>query len=152
MITRQIALADEGETRALGRRIITAAQPSDCFTLTGDLGVGKTALARAAIQALLGPDCAVPSPTFTLVQIYEGPSGRIWHFDLYRIGAPDELLELGIEEAARDIMLVEWPDNGAPYLPDRHIALSLSFAKEAEARHVEISADGAWFERFDRAN
>src|SRR5882762_7586612 len=102
-----IDLPDETATAALGARIAAIARPGDVIALAGDLGAGKTTFARAFIRAR-GGSGEVPSPTFTLVQIYELPDGPVWHFDLYRLRHPDEAWELGIEDAFRDgISLIE---------------------------------------------
>ncbi len=101
-------LPDEQATQRLGEDLALALRPGDCLALVGDLGAGKSTLARALIRAIAGePDLEVPSPTFTLVQDYE-LSLPIAHFDLYRIADPDELDELGLDEMlARGACLVE---------------------------------------------
>jgi len=105
-----LTLDDETVTAALGARIATALRPGDVVALAGDLGAGKTALARAILRGL-GVAGHVPSPTFTLVQSYETPGLTVHHFDLYRIEDKSELRELGLEEAKEDgAVLIEWPD------------------------------------------
>ncbi|MEK9726225.1 MAG: tRNA (adenosine(37)-N6)-threonylcarbamoyltransferase complex ATPase subunit type 1 TsaE, partial [Rhodospirillaceae bacterium] len=115
----EIALADEAATEALGRWLAAVAAPGDVIALAGDLGSGKTVLARAVVRAYCDtPGEEVPSPTFTLVQSYEGGAAPVHHFDLYRLEDPDEALELGIEEAFADgVTLIEWPDRLGPWLP-----------------------------------
>ncbi|WP_134680976.1 tRNA (adenosine(37)-N6)-threonylcarbamoyltransferase complex ATPase subunit type 1 TsaE [Paracoccus ravus] len=112
--------ADADLTACLARVMAAVLKPGDVVALEGAVGAGKTHFARAFIRARQG-DLAedVPSPTFTIVQTYEDPMGtEIWHADLYRLTHPDELLELGLDEAMReDIVLIEWPDHGGP-LPD----------------------------------
>lgn len=112
--------ADADLTACLARVMASALKPGDVIALQGPVGAGKTHFARAFIRARQGAAAEdVPSPTFTLVQTYDDPLGtEIWHADLYRLTDPDELVELGLEEAMRDsIVLVEWPDHGHP-LPD----------------------------------
>ncbi|MBU6235976.1 MAG: tRNA (adenosine(37)-N6)-threonylcarbamoyltransferase complex ATPase subunit type 1 TsaE [Alphaproteobacteria bacterium] len=90
------------------------------LALEGDLGAGKTALARALIRHKTGkPQQDVPSPTFTLVQTYEAPDGEIWHFDLYRLKSPEEVYEIGWEDAqsAASLMVVEWPSRIGALIP-----------------------------------
>jgi tRNA threonylcarbamoyladenosine biosynthesis protein TsaE len=117
---RSIVLADEAATAALAAALARQARPGDVVTLAGPLGAGKTSFARAFIAAL-GVKDEVPSPTFTLVQTYEAAIGTVWHFDLYRLASPDEVHELGLEEALVDgIVLIEWPDRlGALPLSER---------------------------------
>jgi tRNA threonylcarbamoyladenosine biosynthesis protein TsaE len=143
-----IDLPDESATSALAARLAAVARPGDLIALRGELGTGKTSFARAFIRAR-GGDEAVPSPTFTLVQIYDLPGGAIWHFDLYRLRAPQEAWELGIEDAFRDgISLIEWPERLAALLPARHLCVALDSGATAGARRATLSADGDWAERF----
>ena len=110
------------------------------IALKGALGSGKTYFARAFI----GED-EVPSPTFTLVQIYDRPQGRIWHFDLYRLEAPDQAVELGIEEAfASGISLIEWPERLGRLIPAERLEIALGFAAAPEARDAVIAGTGRW--------
>jgi len=121
---------DEGATQALAAALAVSLRPGDVVCLRGDLGAGKTAFARAAIRALTGdPDEEVPSPTFTLVQTYATPRGTVWHFDLYRLPGPEEVYELGWEDATVDgIVLVEWPDRLGWLLPARRIDVTIEGA------------------------
>jgi len=143
-----IALKDEAETAALARRLAPYLKPGDVVALSGDLGAGKTSLARALIRALSGPEGAereVPSPTFTLVQSYETTAGRIHHFDLYRIRSPDELTEIGWDEALADgIVLVEWPDRAGTLLPVHRLDIALSFGASSETRRAVLTPKGSW--------
>lgn len=149
-----LTLSDEAATMRFARALAALARPGDLIALDGDLGAGKTVLARAFINALPGPDgeavCEeVPSPTFTLVQIYERLPAPVWHFDLYRLSSPDEVYELGIEEAlAEGITLVEWPQRlgGAFALPSR-LDLRLEFAAAPEARKLALQGGAAWQNR-----
>ena len=109
-----VTLKDETATAALGARIGAALTAGDVVALSGELGAGKTALARAILRAR-GVEGHVPSPTFTLVQAYETPGLVVHHFDLYRIEDESELGELGLEEALEDgALLIEWPERGMP--------------------------------------
>jgi tRNA threonylcarbamoyladenosine biosynthesis protein TsaE len=136
-----IALPDEAATEALGRRLAAAARPGDVIALAGPLGIGKSVLARAFVRALAGAEEEVPSPTFTLVQTYDGNSGSIAHFDLYRIEQPEEALELGFEDAvAGGIVLIEWPDRLGYLLPARRLDVTL---REGDGkRAAELAARG----------
>jgi tRNA threonylcarbamoyladenosine biosynthesis protein TsaE len=132
---RTIALPDPAATQACARALGAFLRVGDVIALSGDLGAGKTAFARALIQEFLGPDAAVPSPTFTLVQTYETPLGPLWHCDLYRLEDPDEMFELGLDEAFQSaITLIEWPERLGRHLPDQ--ALRLAFAYEGEGRRL----------------
>ena len=102
-------LSDDAATDALGAELARALKPGDLVVLEGDLGAGKTALARAIIRALAGdPLLEVPSPTFALVQPYDTPRGLVLHADLYRLGDPREVDELGLADNPEAIVLVEW--------------------------------------------
>lgn len=99
--------------------------------LQGDLGAGKTALARFLIQSLMGQVVDVPSPTFTLVQSYETLRGPLYHYDLYRIKSWEELLELGIEDTFfQGINLVEWPDRLGPLFPQDYLEIQITLVSE----------------------
>ncbi|HEY0523692.1 MAG TPA: tRNA (adenosine(37)-N6)-threonylcarbamoyltransferase complex ATPase subunit type 1 TsaE [Stellaceae bacterium] len=152
-------LADEAATASLAATIARAARPGDVIALSGDLGAGKTSFARAFIRALGRGDEDVPSPTFTLVQTYELPAATIWHFDLYRLERPDDVLELGFEDAAAEggIVLVEWPDRAGGLLPRDRLDLSLTVAAAsggdpaATARRATLATQSpAWQERLER--
>jgi len=125
------------DTEALARGLARLLRPGDVLALRGDLGAGKTALARALIRALPGPPGGpgsaeseeVPSPTFTLVQSYPRQPAEVWHFDLYRIEQPEEVYELGIEEAlAGGIVLIEWPERMEALLPEDRLDITLTYA------------------------
>lgn len=118
--SRDIALPDVAATLALGKRLGAQLQPGDAVCLYGDLGAGKTTLARAAIEAWTGSAEDAPSPTYTLVQTYDGPRGELWHVDLYRLKRPEDAWELGLEDAfAAAACLIEWPERLQGNLPDR---------------------------------
>lgn len=138
-----LVLSDLAATRRLAACVAMAAGPQDVIALRGDLGAGKTEFARAFIRTRGAAD-EVPSPTFTLVQTYEQPAGTIWHFDLYRLSGPDEVEELGWEEA-RDggIVLVEWPDRLGPYLPADRLDIELRQEGETGRRAV-LTGHGSW--------
>ena len=139
-----VDLPDETATAALAARIAAVAAPADIIALKGDLGTGKTTFARAFIRACGNRD-EVPSPTFTLVQIYDAGSTVIWHFDLYRIRTPEEAWELGIEDAfVAGISLIEWPERLGPLLPDRRLELGFAFGDEPGARRMEIDPGKEW--------
>ena len=128
----RVELADEEALAELARDVAQFVGPGDLVTLSGDLGAGKTTFARALIRHLRqDPDLEVPSPTFTLMQIYPGDAYPIVHADLYRIRDPGELAELGWDEATEDaLVLVEWADRAGDQLPpDR---LDVGFFVEPE--------------------
>lgn len=141
---RRLTLPDEDATAALARRVADALRPGDVLCLGGDLGAGKTAFARAAIRHLSGAEVEVPSPTFTLVQTYATAAGPVWHFDLYRLSGPEEVTELGWDDAlAEGITLVEWPDRLGPLLPPDRLEITLGNAG-AEARTADVRGCGRW--------
>ena len=119
MPTFSLFLPDEAATERLGATLAARLKPRDVVALQGGLGVGKTTLARAILRAASGdPALIVPSPTFTLVEIYDTPMGVYWHFDLYRLETPEQVFELGWEEARADgVALVEWAERLGALLP-----------------------------------
>ncbi len=137
-------LPDPAATVELARRLARLARRGDVIALKGDLGAGKTAFARALIQAMAGSAVDVPSPTFTLVQTYDTPVGMVWHFDLYRLESPDEAVELGLDQAfAEGISLVEWPER-LHVLPAEALVLEFLFAERADARRLLLRMGGDW--------
>jgi len=113
-----LTLAGSAATEALGRRLAGLLRPGDLVLLIGDLGAGKTTLARAIIRALMDDaELDVPSPSFSLVQPYERPGLTLIHADLYRLAAADEIEELGLFDDRQAIVLIEWPER-APHLFD----------------------------------
>ena len=144
----QIILNDEAATGRLGAAIADVLHPGDCLALSGDLGVGKTALARAVIRSAMGAPCTVPSPTFTLAQRYDAPALRLWHFDLYRLAHPEEVVELGWEDALSEVVLVEWPERAGDYLPASAVRLDLAFGAAEGERVARIEAAPDWLGRF----
>lgn len=138
-------LPDEAATAAFGAVLASALRAGDVVALTGGLGSGKTALSRAILRVATGnPDEEVPSPTFTLVQIYDGIDGTAWwHFDLYRLKTADEAYELGIDEAFdAAVSLIEWPERLGSLLPKRALRIALSVTGPT-ARRAEISGPAA---------
>jgi len=121
-------LKSEDETAAAAAALAQASRIGDVITLSGPLGVGKTSFARAFIAAL-GHAGEVPSPSFAIVQPYEALEPSVWHVDLYRIEDPSEIDELGLDEAAGAVLLVEWPERaGEDWWPNA-LHLSLEFAQ-----------------------
>jgi tRNA threonylcarbamoyladenosine biosynthesis protein TsaE len=140
-------LADETATATFAAALARLARPGDVIALKGELGAGKTSFARAFIRAR-GEAPEVPSPTFTLVQVYEFPEGAIWHFDLYRLRDPAEAWELGIEDAFdRGISLVEWPERFGSLIPPRRLEIVLTPGNTPEARRAVLDPGGDWPER-----
>lgn len=121
-----MSLPDERATDQLGATLAARLRIGDVVGLKGELGAGKTTLARAILRAAAeDAQLIVPSPTFTLVEVYETPRGSFWHFDLYRLETPEQVFELGWEEAlAEGISLVEWPERLGPLLP-KHLSITL---------------------------
>ncbi len=143
-----VALADRAATRRLARRLAPLLHRGDVIGLGGDLGVGKTTLARDVIEALAGARQEVPSPTFTLVQTYDLGALTVWHFDLWRIVTPHEVFELGFEDAlAEGVSLIEWPERLGPLLPAVRLDIALEHGATPDARVARIAAHGAWTER-----
>lgn len=147
---RAVTVADEAGTRALAGALAALAQRRDVIALRGALGSGKTAFARGFIAARTGASAEVPSPTFTLVQIYESDDGDIYHFDLYRLEQPEDAFELGIEDAfAEGISLIEWPERLGSYLPREHLSITFEAGADETQRHIALEGFGSWSQRLD---
>jgi tRNA threonylcarbamoyl adenosine modification protein YjeE len=148
-----LVLANEEATRRLAADVANMLEPGDFVALSGDLGAGKTTFVRAMI-AHLASDAAieVPSPTFTLVQHYDLPRFRVVHADLYRVAGADELAELGLDEVADCVVMMEWPDRAGGALPQDRIDIAFALAPEdgIEHRIVHMDGRGAATARVDR--
>jgi tRNA threonylcarbamoyladenosine biosynthesis protein TsaE len=136
-----LALPDLEATERLAARLAPLARPGDAILLSGPLGAGKSAFARAFLRTLAGdPALEVPSPSFTLVQSYELPGGlEAHHFDLYRLSGPADLRELGWEEARRGLVLVEWPERLGALRPADALDLALIPGTAEDARTARLT-------------
>lgn len=136
-----------GHTDALGSRLANALEPGDRLLLTGPLGAGKSHLVRAIIRSRLGqPDADVPSPSYTIVNVYELPQASLWHADLYRLSSVDELDELGLADAPADaILLVEWGERWLPQ-PPRCLVLDIQ-PRSGDHRSIRAQAFGHGWQR-----
>jgi tRNA threonylcarbamoyladenosine biosynthesis protein TsaE len=143
----EVPLDDIAATEALGRSLAGALGRGDVVALAGPLGAGKTMLARSIIraraeQAGVPPPDEVPSPTYTLVQIYDIAPAPVWHLDLYRIERPEDALELAVDEAfASAVSLIEWPDRLGPFLPAERLDVTLALGA-GDARRATITGRG----------
>jgi tRNA threonylcarbamoyladenosine biosynthesis protein TsaE len=135
-----LTLPNIAATERFAAQIAAEVRPGDAILLSGPLGAGKTAFARAFLRtAAEDPTLEVPSPSFTLVQSYDTHRGTVHHFDLWRLDGPAALAELGWEAARDDIVLVEWPDRLGALVPPH--ALHLAF-EPAEGEVRIVTADG----------
>jgi len=152
--SHSVLLPNEEALQRLVKDIAIALEPGDLITLSGDLGAGKTTLARALIRHLAGdPAVEVPSPTFTLVQSYELPRFPVVHADLYRVSGSSELAELGFEDLpAGAVILLEWPDRAAGFLPPDRLDITMTLAPELGLNHrnVRITGYGTFGPRAER--
>jgi tRNA threonylcarbamoyladenosine biosynthesis protein TsaE len=144
-------LADADATAALAEAIAPHLGAGDFLGLSGGLGAGKSFFARALISArlaALGRVEEIPSPSFTLVQVYDLDSAELWHADLFRLDAPEEITELALDDAFRDaITVVEWAERLGPAAPRRGLWLTLDFVPGSEqARRGTLRADGSGWE------
>jgi tRNA threonylcarbamoyladenosine biosynthesis protein TsaE len=139
-----LTLADLTATERLAARVAAVLRPGDAILLSGPLGAGKTAFARALLRAATGdPALDVPSPSFTLLQSYDTRLGPVHHYDLWRLDGPEALAELGWDDARDDIVLVEWPDRLGFCTPAEALCLTFELA-EGDARNVRVEG---WADR-----
>lgn len=138
-MTSRITLNNETETRRFGLDLGREVKPGDVLALTGDLGVGKTTLTKAIAEGL-GITDMITSPTFTIVKEYRSGRLPLYHFDVYRIGDPDEMYELGYEEYfyGDGVCVVEWADIIEDFLPENAIRIHISYSDDEKAREVRI--------------
>ena len=150
---REFDLADLAATERLAGELAALAAAGDVIAMWGDLGAGKTAFARAFIRSLGSaqgtPIDEVPSPTFTIVKIYDELDPAVWHVDLYRLEGRAETVELGLEEAFEEaVTLIEWPDRLDGALPSDRLDLELHAADDPDARTAVIRFLGRAADRF----
>lgn len=141
-----MTLPSPDATCALAQRLGAGLRAGDVLLLTGAIGAGKTHLARCLIRSLQDSPEDVPSPTFTLVQAYDTRNGPLWHSDLYRLTAPDEVVELGLVDAFETaICLVEWPDRLGALTPRSALHMALTDGPDEDSRHLRLGwSDARW--------
>ena len=139
IVTRSAA-----ETQALGKRLAALLQPGDTVLLQGDLGAGKSELARGIARGL-GVAGPVPSPSFTILNAYDEGRVPLYHFDWYRIEDEEEIAQMGFEEhiGGDGIALIEWSENGSAFVPERALKITIRSAGE-ETREISLSSLGGF--------
>ena len=131
----------EQQTSDLAKKVASIAKKGDVFALYGTLGMGKSVFARSFIQYLTGVD-DVPSPTFTLVQDYQSDDFEIFHFDLYRLEHPDEVFELGFEDAIfNGVCLIEWPEKAENWLPKDVFKIDITPLDDGRKITISVNSD-----------
>ena len=129
----------EEDTIRLGQKLSSIAKKGDIFALYGTLGMGKSVLSRAFVKNLTSAN-EVPSPTFTLVQVYDAKDFDIYHFDLYRLKSPEEIFEIGMEEALYEgVSLIEWPEKMQGYLPKNIFRLEITSYEQGRKIKIETA-------------
>jgi len=139
-------LGDEDATKRLGEALAERVRSGDVITLSGPLGVGKTALARGFLAGL-GHEGEVPSPSFSLVQPYEELDPPVWHVDLYRIEDASEIDELGLDSVTDAVLIVEWPERAGNEVWPEALSLSLDFAADGD-RILTAKVPPSWEDRW----
>lgn len=149
MSSRTIRIEHEEDMRVLAVRLAQILKKGDVIALQGVLGAGKTVFARALVNALAPAEEEVPSPTFTLVQVYDAQDPAIWHFDFYRLEDQEEILELGWDEARRHgVAVIEWPERLGSLLPKDRLEIGIHLVDDSEnARDVTFTPFGKWIDR-----
>ena len=142
----EFRLDREAATARLGAAIGRELRRREAICLSGPLGAGKSTLARGLIQALAGADTEAPSPTFTLVQTYDGQKFPLAHFDLYRLERPEEAMELGLDDALdQGAVVIEWAEKLGHHLPANRLDVELHI--DGDRRRARLSPHGAWEDR-----
>ena len=147
---KTVHIKDQAATEELAARLAAVAQRGDVILMHGTLGMGKSAFCRAYIRALANnPQEEVPSPTFTLVQIYDLEPVPVWHFDLYRLSDPEEVHELDIEDAFSEaVSLIEWPDRLEYLTPENRLDIHIEPGPNPDARLIRLAPQGeSWQQR-----
>ena len=134
---RAFDLPDLSATAALAQALAPHLRAGDVIALRGGLGAGKTTFARALISALRDEETEVPSPTYTLVQTYDGADFPIFHFDLYRLDDPNDVVELGWDAPVSGLSLIEWPDRAGQHLPAWRLDLMLEIIGDFRKARLE---------------
>ena len=144
----ELFLPESESTDQLGQALALTRPAKAVVHLQGDLGAGKSTLARALLRAL-GVQGSIRSPTYTLIERYPLETGEAWHLDLYRIGNAGELDFLGLDEGAADLWLVEWPERGAGGLPPVDLVVALEIDGQGRRGRLQAHSEAghAWLER-----
>lgn len=131
---------NESELRAWGEDLGKATSPPLVVTLTGELGAGKTTLARAICRGY-GVEEEVTSPTYALIHEYKAPRSAVFHIDLYRLDSPEQLTNLGWDEivSSRSLILIEWPERAGSRLPDDHLPIDLDYLPDDPSRRILLA-------------
>lgn len=146
-----IVIENLEELSRFALRLSQVVKAGDAITLQGNLGAGKSELARAFIKLLLGADTVVPSPTFTIVEQYQAPNFLISHFDLYRLEGSEELTEIGFEEAlSSGVCLIEWPERLEGYPLVNHLSVEITADIQTQIRKISLVGDENWQGRLDK--
>lgn len=149
-VRQAFVLPDLEAARQFGARLAGNLKPGDIIRLEGDLGAGKTEIARSVIQAKAQALIEVPSPTYTLVQLYKFPDLKILHVDLYRLGHCDEVEELGLFDETDAVLMIEWWSRAEDMLPQPSLTIQLQQGLEADQRIVSLtSMMDRWADQFD---
>lgn len=140
-----LELADEQATLDLAASLARHTSTGDVIALSGELGAGKTTFARGFIQAKCKEPGEVPSPTFTLLQVYESGDETIHHYDLYRLNNPEDAYELDIEDAfVSSISVIEWPEKLGTLIPAERLDVRLEFSQDPHARQAILTGHQGW--------
>lgn len=138
-------LFSQSQLETLARKLAALLQPGDAVLLYGEVGTGKSTFARELIRHMMDDETLeVASPTFTLLNTYETKVGELWHVDAYRLASPVEAVQLGLDDAQYNaVMVIEWPEKLGQYIPEDYLRLSLEYAATPDIRRVTLSASGS---------